>query len=460
MADIFKYGKVLRAYKAQGNLQLDTGASFRCSFRAASFIDGAIHVECDFEQCTRSEIISLHSLLCDGVAIHSINGMTEDKQEVIVERNLLWNDINFKTCNESLYLIVAFIAGKLIVKQEGIIPHLNTLRFGVTNFKFEGNTVREQKTGSEHSLDRGILSVNLDFGKMIIEKMPDYEEIMRNLKALQGIEPTCEILLELSQGDDIKWATNIVDSVCMILSLAKGTKITWIYLDGFDTNNAKCYTLHKYGITRPYAGVSESIIGSMPPEDITELIHEAIPRYPVLNNDYKLGQVIDIYLEGKRPNSFLESKALAAIQAMELLVGIYAKKRDLIFIVDEKVFSSNLKEMANEIREVFKLILGESYVSDICGENNEKLAGLNRLSFRQGLRNLFSQFGLIVNSQILNQIILTRNALVHGGSFNTTNRIQEYHRLISITGRLLLKMLGYEGYILDCENNWVRIKLR
>ena len=459
MTELSRYGKVLRRYKCYGNLELPTKESFKCSFEAVQFIDGAVREQCYFPDLSNSESNALVSHLRDGVAIESISGVTEDGQEVKLGRQILWTNINYRTTADTRAIIVTLIAAEMLVKPKGVDHRLSTLRFGITNFEFEGNIVREQKTEAGQQFDRAILSANLPFGEMRIERLPGYEEAIANLKALQDIEPTCEISLELPRNHDIRWTEKVVDVLCRILSLAKGTKIGWIYLDGYDTEGLKRFTLHRHAVTMPYAGESASVVGSLHPEDMKELIEKGNERFSQLDAEYDLGRVIDSYLEAKRPHSYLESKGLAAIQAMELLAGKYAKTHNLVYVIDQNEFNQKLNEIGNDVRKVLQVAFGEGHVTTICGERNEKLEGLNRRTLRQVLREIFHNFSISVSGPRLNALIDTRNALVHKGSFNTNDRVREYRQIISTMDRVLLKMLGYEGYILDCEHNWGRVKL-
>lgn len=459
MADILRYGKVFRAYKAYGDLEFDTKDSFHCSFDAVQFVDGALRVQCYFPGEKNYEQDALMSNLTAGITIRRISGITEDNEEIVLEGQILWTNVDHRRTADSEAIAIALVATEMLIVPKEISLPIQTLRFGITNFEFEGNIVREQNTETSHLIDRGILAVNLPFAEIRVERLPSYDEAVANIRATQSIEPTSEISLELSEHD-IEWAKDVADDLCTILSLAKGTKIVWFYLDGYDAKGIKRLTLQKYAITRPYSGGSASVIALIYPNDIKELVENGYERLVQLKFEYRFSHVIDSYLEAKRPHSYLESRGLAAIQAMELLAGQYADKHNLVYIMDENEFSERLSKAGATIREVLQVTLGENSVIGLCGENNEKLKSLNRRTLRQVLKQLFQDFGMQVSGRKLNALIETRNALVHRGSFNTNDRVKEFYRIISIMDTLLLKMLGYDGYILDCEQKWARIKLQ
>jgi len=392
------------------------------------------------------------------IEVQNISGITEDNQEITLGGQILWTNVNHQTTEDSRSITVSLVAAEMLVKPEGAESTLHTLKFGITNFEFEGNIGREQRAETSHRFDRGILTVNLPLGEIRIERLPDYEVAVANLKAAQGIEPTCEMLVELSTHD-VQWAKGFADDLCTILSLAKGTKIVWIYMDGYDGGGIKRLTLHKNAVTRPYSGASASVVDPINPDDIKEFIEKGHERFTQLKEQYKLGHVVDAYLEAKRPHSYLESRGIAAIQAMELLAGQYAEKHNLVCVMDENEFTDKLSGIGTAINEVFQKTFGEGYVGTLCGEHNEKLKSLNRRTLRQVLKQVLRHFELGVPGSRLHALMGTRNALVHRGAFNTNDRVKEYYRLISIMDRLLLKMLGYAGYILDCEQRWARVKL-
>jgi len=423
------------------------------------FVDGALRVQCYFPDENNSEPSSLVSNLWGGIAIRHLSGITEDNQEIVLEGQILLTNVDLPITADSEAITIALIATEMLIVPKEVSHPLQTLRFGITNFEFEGNIRREQKTETSYKLDMGILAANLPFGEIRVERLLNYDEAVANLRAIQSIEPTCEISLELS-GHDIQWAKDVADNLCTILSLAKGTKIVWIYLDGYDAEGIKRLTLHKYAIARPYSGASASVVDSIHPSDVKELIENGYQRFTQLKGEYRLGNVIDSYLESKRPHSYLESRGLAAIQSMELLAGQYAEKHNLVYVIDRNKFSDKLSEIGSAVSEALQEAFGEDSANSLCGEDNEKLMILNRRTLRQVLKRLFQDFGIEVSRQKLNELIETRNALVHRGSFNTNDRVKEFYRIISIMDTLLLKMLGYEGYILDCEQKWARIKLQ
>lgn len=459
MTELSRYGKVLRTYKGRGNLQLKAKGLFECSFEVVQLVDGAIRAQCDFLNKNLSQLNSLVTYLIDGVEIQSMTGFTEDDKKVKLGRQILCISINHRIATDPKAVIITLLATEMSVYLKGERNQLTTLRFGITNFEFEGNVARERKAKNHHTFDRGILSANLSFGEIRIERLPNYEEVIANLRATQGIEPTAEILLELHQNHNIEWAKKVVDRLCTIISLAKGTKIAWIYLDGYDTEGLNCFTIHKNAVTRPYSGVSASVIDPAHPNDVKELIEKGYDQLERGDNEYMLTRAIDSYLEAKHPHSYLESKALAAIQAMELLVGKYAETHDFVFIIGENEFNERLKEIGAGIRNVLKKAFEEKYTIALCGEQNEKLKSLNRYTLRQVLKRLLKDFGVQISGQKLHALMETRNALVHKGSFHTNNVVKEYYRVISSMDRILLRMLGYEGHILDCEQKWARMKL-
>jgi hypothetical protein len=457
MIDILKYGRVLRAYKAQGKLQLNTNESFHCLFQAAQFSDGAVRVYCHIPVNDVESSILTWGLMSN-IEVRNISGITEDNREIISNGQILWTNIENQNDGNSRSIDISLIVAKMLVKTKDAVFPLQTLKFGVTNFEFEGNIVRELRTETSHKFDRGILAISLPIGEIKIEKIPDYETNLANLKAMLTTEPTCEMSLELSTHD-LQWAEAIVDDLCTILSLAKGTKIVWIYLDGYDSGGIERLTIHKNAVTRPYSGASASVIDSKITGDIKEFIEVGYEHFLQLKEQYRLDKIVNAFLESKRSNSYLESRGIAAIQAIELLAGKYAEKHSLVYIMDENDFNEKVNNNGTSINDVFQKAFGESYVSALCGEHNEKIKGLNRRSLRQVLKQIFQDFTMIVPGSKLQALMETRNALVHRGSFNTDERVKEYYRLLSIMDRLLLKMLNYSGYILDCEHEWARIKI-
>ncbi|TDS23817.1 hypothetical protein [Halanaerobium congolense] len=112
--------------------------------------------------------------------------------------------------------------------------------FGITNFKFGITSNQEQKFSLEDGID-----VN-------IKKKNNYSDIIHNLKISKGINVTAEIAIENSNDNGFNDITKIIDDLCYLLSLARGTKIQWVYCKEINKKGDICKVKHFNHVTKPY----------------------------------------------------------------------------------------------------------------------------------------------------------------------------------------------------------------
>jgi hypothetical protein len=222
------YGKIIREYVGDGCITLDTRQICKCSVRAVQIADGKIIAGCHFYE----DIASV--LLCQNKdnPIISVKGVTKGGQEFLLEDQLLLTSSNIQySAKDGTTIDIVFIASSMkFTKPQSEAVKL--VRFGITNFKFFGNKLREYPNGGG-AWD--ILSVNLGEKTVEIHEVQNHKIIMESVEAQKSIDVTSEVVINLSSIDDLDTVTPLIDTLCKLLSLARGTKINWIYYDCFDS---------------------------------------------------------------------------------------------------------------------------------------------------------------------------------------------------------------------------------
>jgi hypothetical protein len=175
------------------------------------------------------------------VSITKFEGVTVEKYKIksegqITELNYLPEHTNTPKGVLALRLNVLNVKIKR-TKAEAV-------RFGLTNFKFCGTT---PYSITPH---KGVLSLPLELNDGIktfnisIIPIENYNKIIRKVSTLKGIEVTCEALVEYGGNDGIKQLNETIDGLCRVMSLARGTKIQWIYSDFYDKKGICIRRIH------------------------------------------------------------------------------------------------------------------------------------------------------------------------------------------------------------------------
>jgi len=390
------YGKIIREYEGKGLLTLCDGQTCNCSVRVVQMTSGKIIANCNF-----SENLNLVLSFWDkDNAIKSIKGITKENDEFLLEEHILGTSVSplWNSDESSMELIAGSLRyGK---RQSNACT---SVRFGITNFEYVGNKLREYPNGGAGD----ILSLNLGDKIVEIHEIQDHKLIMESIKAKRSVDVTSEAVISVSSIDDLDSVTSLIDILCKLLSLARGTKINWIYYDCFDSLENKVMSFLKNNIVWGYAAMP--LIDSQNRNETATFIKQIYPSYISLKDKYSLEKGIEVYLDAKREGTYLETRALVAAVLLDFLTRRY--------LTDPKGFRNNLEATLKGL--------------EITASNND-------------LRRL-------------NDI---RNSLAHEASFiaNISKAYwPEYTFLLGMLDKIFLKILNYKGIFLDITNKFNRI---
>jgi hypothetical protein len=392
-------GKIIRDYEARGSLIFYDGKSCNCSIRAVQLANGKI-----MANCISSENINL-LLDCLGKKdkIKLIKGVSKENDELLLEKDIWCTNID--TLWNSNELSVLLSGGSL--KNEKTRSEFPTsVRFGITNFEYLGNKWREYGNGGGY---RDILSVNLGTKNVELHQVRDYTNIMELINTQRTIDVTSEATVNISLINDLETVMPLINGLCKLLSLARGTKINWIYYDCYNSGGEKILSSHNNNAAWRYSALP--LIDPRNFIDTAAFIEQTYPFYILMKDQYNLEKSIEVYLDAKREGVYLETRALVAAVLLDFLSDRYNTKSGK--------FRNNLDAM---------------------------LQGLN----------------LTNSSADIKRIIKIRNSLAHKASFvNNISElnINDYYFLIGTIDKIFLKMLNYNGIFLDITNNFNRIQI-
>ena len=104
------------------------------------------------------------------------------------------------------------------------------IRFGLANLLFAGNTWAKWQVGNT-IYEAFVLPLHIGEIEITLRRRPDYEEIAERLRSLRAAEVSAEAVVSASCG--MEDATKAVEDLCWLLSVARGTKVNWVYTDVF-----------------------------------------------------------------------------------------------------------------------------------------------------------------------------------------------------------------------------------
>jgi len=440
-----KYGKVIRTYRGKGKLRRTNGDEFPCYITIQQIETGLIYITCRFApkvaQTTSTIQFIMNSSLQD---VERVYGRTRDGMNFESRGELLIAHAKVTVlASPNRPAITTLLAQEVDVWKEDQC-HVQQYRFGVVNFEFTGNHPAKLKT---------------PWGIAIVNPVPDYKDVIDRIKAQKSISVTCEVVAEPSADMELVEVTSKLDELCHLLSLARGTKITWINSEECIEDGEARRIILRNAVTWPFSSLP--LIDPQNHQDIVLFIEKVYPAYLKLRDSYNLDIAIEQYLDAKRGTAYLETRALAAVSLLDFLQGRYASPRSL-----DKIVSNFGNEKKRKLRIHLKEYLKELFPctdGSTLNEMAEKVPELNRRSYLNLLVLWTCDLEVDMSQDELSRVKDTRNSLVHGAKFSSSDssgKTREYFRIIRLINQVFLKLLGYDSWFMDVNLNTMRFERR
>lgn len=382
-----EYGECLSVYRGHGTLTLEDGEKFDCQFEAGQLTSAQVLLVCDFLPPSMFSIDILpkkfEGIAPEGYRVYASSGMFHRSSGG-------W---------------AAFYLDEMLV-QMAEYQQTNHLRFGITNFDFIGT---EPTRRSDNSFYR-TLPLNLQSDsrstRLLIKPLDLNGKIMKRVRTLKSIDVSCEVIADIPADGDVAVVTEVVDDLCYILSVARGTKIQWIYCDQYDKTGKLISRKHCSRITKPYCPlkiIHPMASGGMETKTFIEQTYKA---YVAKRESYKLSKgTIDAYLDAKAEADFLEIRGAKLALAMEMLKSVLPEMPDETmkgYIIKEKDFRKLKDPLCDAIDKV--LCAGgidENSRKEIYENIHDKMKilELNRKSFASLLKWLCNDIHLKTTSK-------------------------------------------------------------
>jgi hypothetical protein len=341
--------------------------------------------------------------------------------------------------------------------------------FGITNFMFSSSA----------------LILDIDGKRLEITKVNRYKDALNFVKTCRGICVTCEVKVEINKEVNIENAKTIVTDLCDIMSIALGTRVQWIYYYACNLEGKNISWYHESRVAKPY--FPNKIIDCNDRKIITSFIESSYTALANKSNMLRSCEgtakpLINAYLDAKAENDYLEGRGIKLVVVMEMLKdSLLSSKSITQSIIKEDCFSSKKSAIKSALNEAIEQSVNQEneekseservkIKEEIKNKMFAKISELNRISFKEILRNLCDDINLQITPDDLQSIVDSRNKLIHEGKFlcqsdNAKNKykdiekypqfkdpIHEYFFLVNFIDKCFLKMLCYKGFYLNWRN--------
>jgi hypothetical protein len=398
-----EYGVPIRTYSGSGNLRLRSGTLVGCSFEAGQLPNGDV-------------LVLSHSSLnvWEDDAADRLTGETSDGWSIEAEL-----DVSIDFLSEHAELPCGtYFAHRAVQMQATRESTAAIHRYGIVNFRFMGTerfTVRDSANRPlrhEWRLRVDLADVRGSI-PVLVEPVAGYRNIASELSALRGITVTCEAVIDAAQ---LRRGVNpdvVIGDLCLVLSVARGTRVEWLYRRDLDAAGAEVSVAHFSHITRRFQPLAPLDHRAGAREHTKRFVEGAYAALPSAEKTYELRRgLIAAYVDSRTEDDFLEMRGVKV---------------------------SVLAEM-------------------IKAQHGRHAVG-SRPRFRAALGSCCREVGFAPTEEDLKDFVSTRNRLLHEGRFRSdptaplpcrfANQTAEYFFMLSFIDRFFLKLFGYSGPFLD-----------
>ncbi len=448
--DLNSYGHTLFYYAGNGKLQLKNKKTIQCNFEAAQLRDGTTLLICHTRKFHKDFLTDFQPKKFTGTTDSGYSLITKG---LIFEKNYLGDFPK----GEGSYTTLNCNQLDISLKKEH--PQLEKYIFGLTNFRFLGIQPYSDQTGSFLALPLNLLK-NQQKMALLIRPVQNYSKVTLRVSTLKDIDVTCEVELNSPFVRSLSKAQAIVSDLCLLLSLAQGTQINWIYYKAFNRAGELQKVSHHSRITKPYTPLP--IIDHRQKNDIKHFVESCYPKYKAIEKSYSLPKLIIHYIDAKSESDYIELRALKMVLIMEVLRHNLKDHLPLDKKPMRRAHFDKLKDFIKENLNELQLPI------DVQKAIYENCSGLNRRPFRHFIQQLCNHIKVSFD---IRQFVKSRNQLVHNGRFycdsiaetgkpaKSTDKWKEYTFLINCMDRVFLRLLDYQGFYINCHNRFKREQL-
>ncbi|WP_048178899.1 hypothetical protein [Methanosarcina siciliae] len=440
--DILEYcNNKIYKYSGIGELLFEDGQKFDCEFVAFQMKNGKILFHAKHCRSKIQQYSSPKKEYCRT----SFVGITDKTYKISGENGLI---IHIESVNNERSITCSFETLNVQILEN---ENKREVHFGITNFEFTGNECNGR-----------VLTLNLKGSARIsIQKLKAYKKIMRWIKTFKSIDVTCEAIFNLSE-DKFENIIETLDDLLYGMSIARGTKIQWIYYEIFDDKGICISRAHSSSrVTKVYS--SYNLID---PKDTNSTKIFLENANPIFGEENKLviimRELIDSHLDSLTSGIYLETKGANLAITMEMLTVISKKVAK-----EEETNKENI--LTDEKFEELKKLIEEYLESEVEEEKRnliyKNLKAINTI--RRSFNALISDFCKEINCEVsedqIKLFVKCRNKLVHTGNFycrfatpkdkekypQLKDELSEYSFLVDFINKLILKLYGYRGFYLD-----------
>ena len=356
---IGRFGARIEEFRGEGQIALSDGPAAACAFDCVLLGDGRILAECHL---LGGAILELFAIAINEPprADWQLEGHTLEGLNILINEALIGNlELSIGKGKPKRLLLACNEVNVLSSTAAPVTPV--RLTYGLTNLEFLGDEVTEFEIEGRRGWSRDTFRFQVASTEIIVRQVVNYREVVAQMKASRSLAITAEASLELTNGTvKLESYDNMIGDICTLLSLAKGSRVTWLYSKVMGQDGALA-SMRIVSELSPFWVPGVALIGGTTAKELKEFISHSYVEYLEEKDNFNLPVAIGYYLASKSQIEW-NTRFLLACIALETLVWNFAghgTQGDLRYVVPREDFEerdtlANLKSSLEEVlRQTF-----------------------------------------------------------------------------------------------------------
>lgn len=428
-------------YNGEGELKNNvTGEVMLVNIRVTTSYNSKIQIKLTSNEIRPSAIMSREN------SEYNLSGNLSNNKKISIPKCYLSQSrlrvgasVPFEVSMEVVPFSEMYIWDSQYPTYEELLGTSGIVKVGLTNFLFNGN-LRTPLSSGGFSVDT--FKINVESSEISFKQVEHYNEVEKILRKHKRVMLTSEIILEGS----INETNPKVNNILWLLSYSQKTLISKFYtkLVVEDNELLEIYPSEKcYDFSNSSFIESSNLRGNW----IEQFLNESYENFKTKKDALKLENVTDIICQSEL-GKVLEAKHLLIVIALELIITSLIDSEEINIVPDEDFISQKSIELKSYL-DSQTIAISPTQLRDLAIK-------MIHPTFKSKLEAINNHFSLGYDIIKLKMIKKNRDSIVHNIRFSDDNQnnLNKHYEASLLLDKIILKIFGYSGDVLNYSNNY------
>jgi hypothetical protein len=439
--DVKRFGTTRKVFRGKGKIKLADGSEHLAQFTLAQLINTELifiinikHSMWDF-LFTLPQIICLDGTLSDGRFVHADGFIAQ----------------NMKQTSSQEPLVSGYVSQWQIGRPD--FGAGNSVSFELVNFRFLGTESEFFVDGSQQRRTLSLMTLKLGDRDVGLRWIAGYDQVLATLQAQHGVQVTCTATTVLENPSEIDTVVSVIDTLCDVVSVARGTLVSWTSFDVYNSESQVLYSSYRNSVTRRFSGTE--LIVHNDGQNTRLFIERGFMRCQELEPDFSIRSVARAFTE-TRDGPFINSRSLLMGVLVEHLASVRARVDNRLYFLDKEIFDSQWDLFKAQVKTALTATYPDTAKEHLPAMLSN-IKGLNRRPFTWKINDFAKRVDLKFERGEVERFVQTRNLLAHESRFpENETPAQHYLRMQHFMDRVMLRLFDYHGPYYDIEHKEIR----